>query len=80
MLLQSRSEVKGKDIANSVYSTAHIFKEPPVTVPMNAKFYDAVSQHLEKLLAEMYDTGVPFRRTDDEKVCSHCDFKKICGR
>lgn len=80
MLLQSRSEVKGKDIANSVYSTAHIFKEPPVTVPMNAKFYDAVSQRLEGLLAEMYDTQVPFRRTDDEKVCSYCDFKMICGR
>ena len=80
MLLQSRAEAKGKDIANSVYSTAHIFKEPPVTVPMNAKFYDAVSQRLEGLLAEMYDTQVPFRRTDDEKVCSYCDFKMICGR
>ena len=80
MLLQSRPEAEGKRISNSVYSTAHIFKDPPATVPMNRKFYDAVSQHLEKLLAEMYDTGVPFRRTDDEKVCSHCDFKKICGR
>ena len=80
MLLQSRPEAKGKDIANSVYSTAHIFKDPPVTVPMNRKFYDAVSQRLEGLLGEMYDTQVPFRRTDDEKICSYCDFKMICGR
>ena len=80
MLLQSRVEAKGKNIANSVYSTAHIFKDPPVTVPMNGKFYDAVSERLERLLCEMYDTKVPFRRTEDEKVCSYCDFKMICGR
>ena len=80
MLLQARPEMAGKDIANSVYSTAHIFKDPPVTMPMNRKFYDAVSQRLEGLLEEMCDTQVPFRRTDDEKVCSYCDFKMICGR
>ena len=80
MLLQARPEMEGKDIANSVYSTAHIFKDPPVAVPMNRKFYDAVSQRLEGLLGEMCDTQVPFSRTDDEKVCSYCDFKMICGR
>ena len=80
MLVQSRPEVAGREICNCVYSTAHLFKEPPVTVPMNMKFYEAVSQRLEALLTEMYDTSVPFRRTDDEKVCEHCDFKKICGR
>lgn len=80
MLVQSRPEVKGRRICNCVYSTADLFKEPPVTVPMNAKFYEAVSKRLETLLSEMYDTSVPFRRTDDEKVCAYCDFKMICGR
>ena len=80
MLVQSRPEVKGRDICNCVYSTAHLFKEPPVTVPMNRKFYEAVSEKLEAMLAQMYDTSVPFRRTDDEKTCSYCDFRMICGR
>ena len=80
MLVQSRPEVRGKKICNCVYSTAHLFKEPPVAVPMNARFYDAVSERLETLLTEMYDTSVPFRRTDDEKTCSYCDFRMICGR
>ena len=80
MLVQSRPEVKGRDICNCVYSTAHLFKEPPVTVPMNRKFYEAVSAKLEAMLAQMYDTSVPFRRTDDEKTCSYCDFRMICGR
>ena len=80
MLVQTRPEVRGRKISNCVYSTAHLFKEPPVAVPMNAKFYEAVSERLEVLLAEMYDTSVPFRRTDDGKICSYCDFRMICGR
>ena len=80
MLLKSRKDMAGKDIYNSVYSTAHLFKAPPAIVPMNAKFYDAVSLRLKAMLAEMYDTQIPFRRTDDPNVCSYCDFKMICGR
>ncbi len=84
MLLQSDLKVapvmKGRDIFNSVYSTAHLFKEAPQTVPMNRKFYDAVSMRLKKTLTEMYDLEVPFRRTGDTKVCEYCDFRMICGR
>jgi hypothetical protein len=80
MLVGSRPEVRGRDIYNCVYSTAHLFKEPPVTVPMNRKFFDAVSERLEALLNEMYDLDVPFRRTEDESTCSYCDFRMICGR
>jgi hypothetical protein len=80
MLVQSRPEVKGRKICNCVYSTAHLFKEPPVTVPMNQKFYEAVSQRLEAMLGQMYDLSVPFRRTEDEKTCAYCDFRMICGR
>ena len=80
MLIKEDSRVKGMDIANSVYSTANLFKDNPKTVPLSSKFYDAMSSHLGELLDEMYNTDVPFHRTDDEKVCSYCDFKMICGR
>ncbi len=84
MLLQNdpgmASLVSGRCIENSVYSTAKLFREAPVTVPMNRKFYDAVSERLERTLEEMYDLRVPFRRTADEKCCEYCDFKMICGR
>ena len=80
MLLQSRPEVQGRQIYNCVYSTAHLFKEKPVTVPMNKVFYDAVSEKLKGLLDEMYDVSVPFRRTEDDNVCKYCDFKTICWR
>lgn len=80
MLLKQKSWMEGKEISNCVYSTAHLFKAPPVTVPLSRKFYDAVSERLETMLGEMYDTEIPFRRTDDEKACAYCDFKMICGR
>ncbi len=84
MLLQNDPKMKGiiggRSIFNCVYSTAHLFKEAPETVPMNRRFYDEVSERLGKLLEEMYDLNVPFRRTEDEKTCGYCDFKMICGR
>ena len=80
MLLKDREEVMGRPLFNCVYSTAHLFKEPPVTVPLNKMFYDCMSDRLAGLLDQMYDLSVPFRRTEDRKICSYCDFKNICGR
>ena len=80
LLVDSRPEVEGRDIFNCVYSTSALFTKAPMTVPRNETFFNAVSEHLGKLLEEMYDTSVPFRRTDDENVCKYCDFKTICGR
>ena len=80
LLLGNYDLVKGRNICNSVYSTANLFKEAPKTVPLNGTFFDAVSERLAALLEEMYDPQVPFRRTKDEKVCAYCDFKTICGK
>ncbi len=80
MLVRNRPETRCRKIWNCVYSTSSLFKEPPVTVPLNETFYNAVSGRLASLLDEMYDTSVPFRRTEDAKVCEYCDFKNICGR
>ena len=63
-----------------VGSMPGLFKEAPKTYPCNETFFNAVSVRLEKLLDEMYDTSVPFRRTGDETVCQYCDFKTICGK
>lgn len=80
LLVGTRPEVAGREIYNCVYSTSGLFTKPPMTVPRNQIFFDAVSELLGKLLDEMYDTSVPFRRTEDEKVCQYCDFKTICGK
>ena len=80
LLVQDHPLAKGRQIYNCVYSTARLFKEPPMNVPRNEKFFEAVSHRLGETLQEMYSLDVPFRRTKDEKVCEYCDFKMICGR
>ena len=80
MLVQNHPLARGKQLFNCVYSTARLFKEPPLNEPCNEMFFNAVSERLENTLKEMYSLEVPFRRTNDEKVCEYCDFKMICGR
>ena len=80
MLVQNHPLARGKQLFNCVYSTARLFKEPPLNVPRNEMFFNAVSERLDNTLKEMYSLEVPFRRTNDEKVCEYCDFKMICGR
>lgn len=36
--------------------------------------------HLSNLISEIYGMEQPFDQTEDEKKCSYCDFKGICGR
>ena len=80
LLLQGREECAGKQMFNCVYSTSALFSEAPKVYPKNECFFQAVSQRLEAVLEEMYDTNVPFRRTSNEDTCEYCDFKMICGR
>ena len=80
MLVQNHPLARGKQLFNCVYSTARLFKEPPLNVPRNEMFFNAVSERLDNTLKEMCSLEVPFRRTNDEKVCEYCDFKMICGR
>jgi hypothetical protein len=36
--------------------------------------------HLEKVLAEIFDPGIPFTMTGNEDLCRNCDFAGICSR
>ena len=79
-LLRQQPQLQGMTICNCVYSTSRLFKEAPVAVPLNLKFFDSVSRHLEETIDEMCNPDVGFRRTQDEKICGFCDFRTICGR
>ena len=80
LLLKDREEVAGREIHNCIYSTSRLFRELPQSRPLNKEFFDRVSANLEKLLDEICDPQVGFRRTSVERMCSYCDFKTICGR
>jgi len=36
--------------------------------------------NLEQMLGELFDPEIPFSQTDNEKICSYCDYNKICHR
>ena len=35
---------------------------------------------LKRLLAELFDEGIPFAQTKEEKICIYCAYKSICRR
>ena len=80
ILAQEDPDVKGQVVVNSIYQPAVLFKEGVKNVPMCRKFNGEVMERLHKVLSELTDTSVPWRRTSEEKTCSWCDFKMICGR
>lgn len=79
-LLRDKGLFPDRELFNSVYSIAKIFKEAPKTRAVNETFYSEVTRLLGELLAEMYDPDVPFARTSVTDTCKYCDFKNICGR
>ena len=79
-LLRANGLDRGCRIVDSVYSTAKLFSAPPQSEYMGEEFYRLMDEGLVKVLEEMSDLSVPFRRTEDEGVCAYCDFRTICGR
>ena len=36
--------------------------------------------YLMRLLNEIFNPNIEFKQTTDEKICSYCDFNKICNK
>lgn len=78
--ISSDSRYKDLAIVNSIYQTSRLFVNEVENVALNEVFCGLMSDRLEGLLAEIRDLDRPWKHTDDEKTCEHCDFKMICGR
>ena len=50
------------------------------TVSDARPYLTAFEQHLTDFLSEVFSLDQPFDQTEDERKCSFCDFKGICGR
>ena len=37
-------------------------------------------ENLEAVVRRIFDPAIPFVKTDNERVCQYCDFKRICGK
>ena len=79
-MVEDHPECRGARIVNSVYQTSRLFVRDVESVAVGGTFRTLMEERLRGLLAEIADTSVPFRRTEDAKTCEWCDFKNICGR
>ena len=80
MLSESGLAGKGEQIFNTMYSTSAMFKSVPAVIPTSAVFSELMDKRLERVLDEIRDRSVPFRKADDKASCEYCDYKMICGR
>ena len=72
--------LKDKVIFNSIYQMGNLFLGEAPEIPLCPSFIKMMKERTEKLMEEISDTSIPWSRTKDEKVCSYCDFKTICGK
>ena len=80
MFVEKDPQVKGKTLFNAIYKIPKLFTSGITNVGQSELFNSLMKENLEKLLDEIVDANVPFRRTNDVRICDYCDFKMICGR
>ena len=67
-------------LVNAVYSTGRLYGEAAPEGPESAEFSRLAAEGLQNMLAEITDPSVPWERKGDDKTCSWCPFKSLCGR
>ncbi len=83
----------GNKIVPDLYFVKKLYEEPFSTriEKLNqSKKYEPIQEfkpeetaflsNLKQILEEMFDPEIPFSQTDNEKICSYCDYNKICHR
>ena len=72
---------KGAEVSGAIYRPASLMSGSPVTEHLlDEEFCARMEEGLERLLGQISDLSVPWRRTEDAERCKRCDFRAICGR
>ena len=80
MFVREMSVFRDQSVLNVVYPAGRLFTSGLQEVPLSEVFCTRMKEELSRLLRELADPEIPFRRTEDLHTCSYCDFKNICGR
>ena len=67
-------------LINAIYSTGRLYGEAAPEGPESAEFSRLAAEGLQAVLAQITDPSVPWERKGDDKTCSWCPFKSLCGR
>ena len=77
----ARKDLKIQEpLVNAIYSTGRLYGEAAPEGPESAAFSRLAADGLQAVLAQITDPSVPWERKGDEKSCSWCPFKSLCGR
>lgn len=81
---------EGLESSPSLYFASKMLSEDYSPMILNRTTGDYIERYsdigeefeseLNATLEELFDYQTPFRQTDDEDMCTYCDFKKICRR
>ena len=80
ILCHQQPALAGKLLVDSVYSIQHLYTGSLPDMPEDPADTKEKTQELLDMLSEISNLEIPWRRTEETKVCSGCDFKDICGR
>lgn len=64
--------------SNQVEFPVQVIEEKVELSPEEKLAYGAVE--LQEIIAELFDTELPFSQTEQKPVCQYCDFKVLCER
>jgi len=83
---------EAQQIAPGIYSTREMFdksfnflleegRRNSLRSVMNAsEYFHPLEDSLDAMISELFNPEIPFRQTEDEKICSHCIYASICHR
>lgn len=91
-ILYKTGQTHTSKISPCVINTRQIFSQKPDLniIKKEEKGYEpildlkdymnAISMQLDKILQELFDKNIPFIQTDNNNICSMCEYKNICKK
>lgn len=81
MFVLEDKSLQGKRLQNVIYQPGRLVKgDGELSSDLCRPFCEVMMEKLRGMFAELKDPETGFRRTDNDKTCGYCDFKKLCGR
>jgi len=80
VLLKDDPRIRGKQIINCIYQTNSLLTKGAFSCPKCEEFCSQTGERLEGLLRELDNPEGYWERKGDERSCSWCDFKTLCGK
>lgn len=80
VLVKGDRRLSSYGVENCIYQTNRLFVEGVKGVELSGEFISLMEERIQRLLDEISDLSIPWKRCEVQDNCKYCDFKQICGR